>query len=134
MAGARLPLVRELLALLHRLLGFAESKTPSSLLSPGGPAPPSPGLSLAEALPTRDTCGYHQPFPNHRLQGAASLLLSFFPHRHLETNILMQRRGNKPTNTLPFMPWCIWYEKLHLGQIQSQISSSQPPAGAGPSK
>lgn len=52
---------------------------------------PSPGLNLAEALQNRDTCGYHQPFPNH-LQGAASLLLpSLFLRGHLETNVLMQR-------------------------------------------
>jgi len=62
--NAQQSLVRELLAWLHHLQGFALPRKRGC---------PSPGLILPEALQTRDISGYHQPFPSRRLQGDASL-------------------------------------------------------------
>lgn len=95
--------------------GPCRGQSPQLFALPWSCGCPSPGLSLAEVLQIYGTCGYHQPFPDRHLQGAASLHLpSFFPHHHLEKNVLMPRSwewgGERGQQPLPFMPWCIWYK------------------------
>lgn len=88
---------------------------------------PSPGLSMAVALQTRDTCGY-QPAPTIiHIHGSSPFLFS--PHGHLEIKDLMQRWGKQLRN-INLLCICGVFDTKSVPRCSKPTAASASPSQA----